>query len=194
LLGFGRFLSLRQRAALVDLDGRKAASGDAQRERPILLVTAPDRQRAARLDFFGQSIGQEFADHFVGGAALQVRGKLDTAILALRGGGQEHELGVGEFHRDPPFGSRRPIAPSPPTPRDGDKAGGAGIPERGHATSSSRATLPLCSHRNASPFWIIFLLVSRRMDHGMILALGPARASRRFGYAFGPWLPYITGG
>jgi hypothetical protein len=38
--------------------------------------------------------------------------------------------------------------------------------ERGHAASSSRATLPLCSHRNASPFWIILLLVSGRADHG----------------------------
>jgi len=44
LLGFARFLSLRQRAALVDLDGRKAALGDAQREWSFVFVTAPDRQ------------------------------------------------------------------------------------------------------------------------------------------------------
>jgi hypothetical protein len=35
--------------------------------------------------------------------------------------------------------------------------------------SSSTATLPLASRANASSFWIILLLVSRRMDHAMIL-------------------------
>src|SRR5262249_22505322 len=32
------------------------------------------------------------------------------------------------FHRDPPFGLRRRLAPSPPKPRTGDSAGGAGVP------------------------------------------------------------------
>src|SRR6266516_1700624 len=43
LLGLVGFLGRRLRAAFVDLDGRKAAPGDTQRERPILLVTPPDR-------------------------------------------------------------------------------------------------------------------------------------------------------
>src|SRR2546428_14126034 len=60
------------------------------------------------------------------------------------------------------------MAPSLPKPRAGEQAGGARIPERGHAAWSSRAPLPLCSHRNASPFWIILLLVIGPADHGMI--------------------------
>src|SRR5258708_9691526 len=35
-------------------------------------------------------------------------------------------------------------------------------------SSSRRATLPLCCHRQASPFWIILLLVSGRPDHQII--------------------------
>ena len=36
----------------------------------------------------------------MGGAALEVRAKLDAVILALLGGRQKHKLGIGEFHRD----------------------------------------------------------------------------------------------
>ena len=64
------------------------------------VVAAPDRQRAAGLDFFDQSFTQEFTDHIVGGAALQVGRNFNCTIVALRGGGQEYKLGVGEFHRD----------------------------------------------------------------------------------------------
>jgi hypothetical protein len=38
-------------------------------------------------------------------------------------------LPIGEFHRNPPFGWRR-LAPSPPKPRSGHGAGGAGSRER----------------------------------------------------------------
>ena len=60
----------QQCAALSDPDGRKAARGDAQRERSFALVTVPDRQCAAGWDFCDQALGQEGADHSVGGAAL----------------------------------------------------------------------------------------------------------------------------
>jgi hypothetical protein len=43
----GGFAVPRQRASLVDLDGRKAALGDAQRECSFVIVTAP-RQRPTR--------------------------------------------------------------------------------------------------------------------------------------------------
>jgi hypothetical protein len=98
--GVAGFLGLWRRAALVDPDGRKPAFGDAQRECSFLIVTAPDRQRAAGGDFFDQSFGQEFADYLVGGAALQVGRKFNGTVLALRGRGQEHKLGIGESHRD----------------------------------------------------------------------------------------------
>ena len=89
----------QQCAALSDPDGRKAARGDAQRERSFALVTVPDRQCAAGWDFCDQALGQEGADHSVGGAALEVGRKFNGAILPLRGGGQQHKLGVGEIIR-----------------------------------------------------------------------------------------------
>jgi hypothetical protein len=42
------------------------------------------------------ALGQEFAGHFVGGATFDVGHKFNAAILPLRGGGQQHKLGVGE--------------------------------------------------------------------------------------------------
>src|SRR6266481_2441866 len=42
------------------------------------------------------------------------------------------------------------------------------IQPQGQAASSRRATLPVCFHRIASPFWIILLLVSGRPDHRII--------------------------
>ena len=65
----------------------QARAGDAQRERSVLLVTAPDRQRAARRDFFDQALGQEFADHFGGGAdssALSGARRADVTGLGAR--------------------------------------------------------------------------------------------------------------
>ena len=81
------FLGLQKRAVLIDPDGRKPAPGDAQRDRSVLLVTAPDRQRAARRDFFDQALGQEFADHFGGGAdssALSGARRADVTGLGAR--------------------------------------------------------------------------------------------------------------
>ena len=69
-------LNLQQCAALSDPDGRKAARGDAQRERSFALVTVPDRQCAAGWDFFDQALGQEGADHSVGGAPLRLGASL----------------------------------------------------------------------------------------------------------------------
>src|SRR6266702_6087459 len=100
LLGVAGSLGLQQCVALVNPDGRKAPFGDTQRERSMGVVAAPDRQRAAGLDFFDQSFTQEFTDHIVGGAALQVGRNVNCTIVALRGGGQEYKLGVGELHRD----------------------------------------------------------------------------------------------
>jgi hypothetical protein len=53
------------------------------------------------------ALGAAAADHFAGCAALEIRRKDDGPVLPLRGGGQKHELGIGEFHWDPPFGWRR---------------------------------------------------------------------------------------
>src|SRR6266568_6551903 len=95
-----------------------------------MVVPPPDRQRIARRDLFKEPPAKELGDDLLGCAPLEVRGKLDAAVLALRGRGQDDELGVGEFH-----GILRSVttakAPSPPKPRDGDAAGGAGSTSRG---------------------------------------------------------------
>jgi hypothetical protein len=54
LLGIAWFLGLRRRTAFVEPDNGKATRGDVQRQCSFLIVTAPDRQRAARGDFFDQ--------------------------------------------------------------------------------------------------------------------------------------------
>src|SRR5260370_38108019 len=50
-------------------------------------------------------------------------------------------MGWRSISRDPPFGWRRRLPPSPPKPRTGDEAGGAGshrtsVPGRGHDTTA----------------------------------------------------------
>src|SRR5436190_9188613 len=47
-------------------------------------------------------------------------------------------------------------------------------PEAGLAPGTG--TLPLCSRTNASPFWIILLLVWGKLEHGMIPAVAPHHA------------------
>src|SRR5258708_23551014 len=73
-----------------------------------------------------EALAQQPAEHVDGRVALELGAKFDGAILALGGSGQQHQLGIGEFHRDSPFGWRRRLAPSPPKPRSGHEAGGAG--------------------------------------------------------------------
>jgi hypothetical protein len=87
LLRLAGLLGLRLWSALIDLDGRKAALGGAQREWCVVLLTTPDRQRAGGADLLDQTFGQELVDELLGHSALQVRDKLDAAILALGGGG-----------------------------------------------------------------------------------------------------------
>ena len=55
-----------------------------------------DASTAADLD---QSIAQQFTDHFVGGAALEVGRKFNGAVFPLRGGGQQHKLSAGQVVR-----------------------------------------------------------------------------------------------
>ena len=78
------------RAGVIDPDGGKAARRDAQRQRSSV-ITAPGRQQAVSRDFLDQSIGQELADRLFGEAALRALPRVNGAVLALRGGGQQHK-------------------------------------------------------------------------------------------------------
>src|SRR5712672_875569 len=53
-------------------------------------------------------------------------------------------IGCRSISRDPPFGWRRRLPPSPPKPRNGDEAGGGG---------SNRALLPGRGHDTTALFW-----------------------------------------
>src|SRR5262249_6538241 len=60
-------------------------------------------------------------------------------------------------------------SPPPPQPHLGHAAGGAESRGRG---APGTVTVPLCSRPNASPFWIMLLLVWGRLDHRMIRLRG----------------------
>ena len=59
---------------------------------------------------------------------------------------------------------RRHLPPPPRQPHLGHAAGGAG--SRGRGARNGHSTL--CSRTNASPFWIMLLLVFGKLDNGMI--------------------------
>jgi hypothetical protein len=79
------------------------------------------------------------------------------------------------LHRDLHRLSRRGAAS--PKPHLGEKAGGAG--SRSVKTHPELPLVPLQPPTNASPFWIIFLLVLRRADHLMIVRIINDCATKR---------------
>jgi hypothetical protein len=150
---------------VVGADSGEPAVGDAQRDRTLVFIASQHRQGTLRRDFLDQMLAQQLSEHLAGRAALQVGARFNAAILALRGGGKQNQLGIGEFHRDSPFGWRRRLAPSPPKPRSGYEAGGA---ESRRANPLNQAqTVTLCSQRKSSPFWISLLLDCGSAEHQM---------------------------
>ncbi len=67
-------------------------------------------------------------------------------------------------------------ASSPPKPRTGNTAGGAGS-VRAHGPHDA-ATVTLCWRQKASHFWIMLLLVSGPIDHGRIMHHAPPSCLR----------------
>jgi hypothetical protein len=57
---------------------------------PLVIVSAPDRQRAAGRDFLDQAVGQEGDEGFPGNSWLPR--EFNGAILTLCGGGQQNKL------------------------------------------------------------------------------------------------------
>jgi hypothetical protein len=78
-------------------------------------------------------MAEQHANHLIGRTALELGTNFDGAVLSLGGGGKQHQLRVGEFHRDSPFGydgvSRRhhrsPAVAIKPAGRNPEKAKGA---------------------------------------------------------------------
>jgi hypothetical protein len=52
-----------------------------------MVVPPPDPQRITRRDLFKEPPAKKLRDDFLGGTALEVRGKLDPMVPALRGCG-----------------------------------------------------------------------------------------------------------
>jgi hypothetical protein len=78
-------------------DDLKAFFGNAQRAGTVV-IAAPHRERAARLDLHDEAFGEEPGDGLRGGAAGQIGRPFEGAVVALRCPRQQHHLGVGKFH------------------------------------------------------------------------------------------------
>ncbi len=87
------------RDARLNADRGEAVWGDAEHQRTLVIVTPPDRQCAPGGDFFDKLVAQEFADGLLGGGALKIGREFNRALRVLCGGGQQHELRIGEFVR-----------------------------------------------------------------------------------------------
>jgi hypothetical protein len=61
-------VALPFRDASLHADRREAVWGDAERQRTLVIVTPPDRQRAAGGDFFDKPVAHELAGGLLGGA------------------------------------------------------------------------------------------------------------------------------
>ena len=89
LLGSGRRL-------ILDIDRFEAGLGDAKRHRSTFVIASPDRERANGADLLQQAAADELIDNFSGRSAFDVRRKFNSAIISLRGRGQNDKLGIGE--------------------------------------------------------------------------------------------------
>jgi hypothetical protein len=107
-------------------------------------------------------------DNLSGDFALDVRRQFNSTIIALRSRGQNDELRIGKFcHRDPPLRWCGVVCRHHHSPTVAMQPAGQDPEAR---VVPGTVTLPLCSRANASPFWIMLLLVWRRSEHGMIPA------------------------
>src|SRR5262245_55038384 len=167
---------LRKRAhrSILDPDRFEALLGDAKRHGSSFSIASPGQERAIGADLFQQPSADELIHGLPNRFARNVCRQVNSGIIALRSRRQNDELGISEFgHRDPPFALLRRRSPPPPQPHLGHAAGGAGSR---NALAFGTVTVPLCSRLNASPLWIMLLLVWSRLEDDPILAGGPVGA------------------
>src|SRR6516225_6392519 len=156
------------RRLIFDFDRFEAGLGDAKRRRSAVVIASPDRERATGADLLQQAGADQLIDNLSGGFAFKVRRQFNSAIVALRSRGQNDELRIGKFrHRDPPLGWCGVVCRHHHSPTLAMQPAGQDPEAR---LVPGTVTLPLCSRTNASPFWIMLLLVWGRSEHGMIPA------------------------
>ena len=83
----------------LNADHGEAVRGDAERPRPGVIITPPDRQRTAGRDFFDKPAAQQPADGLFGSASLEIGRKFNRTLRVPCGGGQQHELRISELVR-----------------------------------------------------------------------------------------------
>ena len=69
----------------LNADRSEAVRGDAQRPRPGVIITPPDRQRTAGRDFFDKPAAQQTADCLFDRAALEIGRKFNRSLRVLCG-------------------------------------------------------------------------------------------------------------
>ena len=152
---------------------------DAKRHGSGFSIASPGQQRAIGADLFQQPSADEPIHGVSKRFARNVCRQVNSAIIALRSRGQNDELGSVSLA----IGILRCVGaaslPPPPQPHLSHAAGGAG--SRGRVAPGT-GRVPLRSRPNASPFWIMLLLVWGRLDHGMIqLRCGDSSSSSPLG-------------
>src|SRR5260370_5287816 len=171
VLGSGRHV-------ILDIDRCEAGLGDAKRHRSAVVIASPDRERATGADLLQQAGADELIDNFSGGFAFDVRRQFNSTIVPLRSCGQNDELRIGKScHRDPPLRWCGVVCRHHRSPTLAMQPAG---PTPAARLVPGTVALPLLSRANASPFWIMLLLVWGRPEHGMIPA-ACGYESRRFG-------------
>jgi hypothetical protein len=122
----------------------------------------------ARADLFEQPGANERIDGLAKRFTRNVCRQVHSAIIASRSRGQNGALSIRKsWHRDPPLRWRGIVRRHHYSPASAIQP--AGQDPEAHLVPGT-VTLPLCSRTNASPFWMMLLLVWGRLDNWMIPA------------------------
>jgi hypothetical protein len=162
LLGSGRRL-------ILDIDRLEAGLGDAKRHSSAVVIASPDRERATARTSSSRPARMSLSTTFRAASPLMFAGsstprssRCEAADRMMSWVSVSLAIGILRWVGAASFAATT-TAPPLPCSRRGR------IPRR--ALVPGTVTVPLCSRTNASPFWIMLLLVWGGTDHAMILAL-----------------------